>query len=87
MQVLESIGWPEWIAAHSYRKTGAGRGIRYRKVVNALEAVYADAGLIICGFALIQRLLEQGKLSTPFPKAQGFWSEDPYRNHVLRKSA
>ena len=27
----------------------AERGIRYKKIVQALEAVYASAGLLVCG--------------------------------------
>jgi LysR family glycine cleavage system transcriptional activator len=74
-----AIGWPEWVERHGYRKTGAGRGIRYGRVVNALEAVYSDAGLIICGLGLVQPLLEKGALSLPFPKSHGIWSEQSYR--------
>lgn len=50
----------------------------YGRVVNALEAVYSDAGLIVCGLSLVQPLLENGTLSLPFPKSQGIWSEQAY---------
>lgn len=81
-----SIGWPEWINRHGYRKTAPGRGIRYRQVIQALEAVYSNAGLLVCGLALVQQQINAGKLSLPFPIAQGEWSEYAYRV-TFRESA
>lgn len=74
-----AIGWPEWISEYGYRKTAPGRGIRYQKVMQALEAVYADAGLIVCGLALVKEQIEDGTLSRPFPIEQGEWSTNAYR--------
>jgi LysR family glycine cleavage system transcriptional activator len=89
-RISPAIGWPEWISRYGYRQTGVGRGIRYGHVVNALEAVYSDAGLVVCGLSLIQPLLEEGKLSLPFSKSQGIWSEQSYRarftEHALRRT-
>ncbi len=86
----EAVGWPEWVQRHGYRKTGAGRGIRYRRVVDALEAVYSDAGLIVCGLALVQGLIEAGRLSLPFPASQGIARRQAYRvdfkDSALRRS-
>lgn len=86
----EAVGWPEWVRRHGYRKTGAARGIRYRKVVDALEAVYSNAGLIVCGFALVQSLVEAGRLSLPFPVEQGIPLQRAYRvafaESALRRS-
>ena len=47
--------------------------------MQALEAVYSDAGLLICGLALAREQLEIGRLSLPFPIAQGAWTGHPYR--------
>jgi len=74
-----AIGWPEWISEYGYRKTAPGRGIRYQKVMQALEAVYADAGLIVCGLALVKDQIDDGTLSRPFPIEQGEWSRNAYR--------
>jgi LysR family glycine cleavage system transcriptional activator len=85
-----TIGWPEWIKMHGYRKTAPGRGIRYKQVIQALEAVYSNAGLIVCGIGLVQEQLDKGKLSLPFPIAEGKWSENAYhirfRESALRRS-
>lgn len=73
------LGWREWIEKYGHRKTAPGRGIRYQKLMHALEAVYADAGLLVCGIALITPQLNDGRLSLPFPVSQGEWSRNAYR--------
>ncbi|MGI9238948.1 MAG: LysR family transcriptional regulator [Woeseiaceae bacterium] len=84
------IGWKEWIAQFGHRHTAAGRGIRYKKIMHALEAVYADAGLLVCGIALVAPQLASGLLSRPFPICQGEWSKNAYRvrfgREALRRS-
>jgi len=74
-----AIGWQEWISQYGYRKTAPGRGIRYQKVMQALEAVYANAGFIVCGLALVKEQLDAGTLSRPFPIEQGALSKNAYR--------
>jgi LysR family glycine cleavage system transcriptional activator len=86
----EAIGWPEWIRRYGGRRTAPGRGIRYRKVVTALEAVYSSAGFMLCGLALAEAGLAAQKLSLAFPLAQGAWSGHAYcvsfRDGALRRS-
>ena len=74
-----AIGWEEWISEYGYRKTAPGLGIRYRRVMHALEAVYADSGFLICGLALIKPIVDDGRLTTPFPVEEGAWSSNAYR--------
>lgn len=74
-----AIGWREWIAKYGYRLTAPERGIRYQKIVQALEAVYANAGLLICGLALVQPQIDDGRLSIPFPIEKGERSSNAYR--------
>ena len=85
------IGWKEWIEKYGYRKTAFSRGIRYQKVMHALEAVYANAGLLVCGVGLVKPKIDAGKLSLPFPVAQGEWSKNAYHVRfqptVLRRNA
>lgn len=73
------IGWPDWIARYGYRETAPGLGIRYRRVTHALEAVYADSGLIVCGLALVKPQVEKGLLEIPFPVEKGEWSRNSYQ--------
>ena len=81
-----AIGWLEWIGEYGYRNTAPERGIRYKKVMHALEAVYADAGLMVCGLALVKKQLDEGVLSRPFPIEQGAWSKNAYRA-IFRESS
>jgi len=74
-----SIGWPEWVGRFGHRRTAPGLGIRYRSVMHALEAVYADSGFMICGLALIAPMLESGKLDIVFPIEEGAWTANAYR--------
>jgi LysR family glycine cleavage system transcriptional activator len=78
----EAIGWPEWIGRFGHRRTAPGRGVRYRKVVQALEAVYSNVGLMVCGLALAEADVVSGRLSLPFPLAQGAWTGQSYRLRV-----
>ncbi|MEO1201306.1 MAG: LysR family transcriptional regulator [Pseudomonadota bacterium] len=72
------IGWPEWIGRFGYRKTAPGLGIRYRRVVHALEAVFADSGFILCGLALIAPMLDADRLEILFPIVEGEWTSHAY---------
>lgn len=74
-----AIGWPEWIGAHGYRKTALQRGIRFQRIAPALDAVSASAGLMICGLALLSQLIDDRKISLPFPLATGAWTGHAYR--------
>lgn len=73
------IGWQEWTRKFGRRSTAPDRGIRYLKVEHALEAVYANAGLMICGVSLVKPQIDKGRLSMPFPTAEGEWSRNAYR--------
>lgn len=66
--------WPDWIAAQRLRRTAPNRGIRFQRITAALEAVLADAGLAICGLALIADLIDDGQVSLPFPISSGAWT-------------
>ncbi len=84
-----AFGWPEWVARYGYRDTGAGIGIRYQRVTHALEAVYANSGLIVCGLALIKPVVDEGQLEIPFPIEKGQWCKSAYqvsfRHGALRR--
>ncbi|MBT8080743.1 MAG: LysR family transcriptional regulator [Gammaproteobacteria bacterium] len=73
------IGWIEWIRKFGHRKTAPGIGIRYQKVMQALEAVYANAGFLLCGIALIKFQIDEGKLSLAFSITEGLRSKNAYR--------
>jgi LysR family glycine cleavage system transcriptional activator len=81
--------WSDWIKLHRQRRTAPGRGIRFQRITPALEAVLANAGLTICGLALITDLVTTEKVSLPFPVSNGHWSDHVFqarfRNDALAR--
>ncbi len=70
--------WAEWIRVQKLQRTEPNRGIRYQRIGTAVEAVRADAGLALCGMALLAPLIEDGRLSLPFPVSTGRWTEHAF---------
>ena len=70
----DAIGWPEWIKRFGHRTSDPGRGIRYQRVVHALEAVRSNAGLLLCGCGLLQKLIHDDAFCLPFDAAKGAWT-------------
>jgi len=75
----KAIGWPEWIGAHGHRKTALLRGIRFRRIAPALDAVLSGAGFMICGVALISQLVDAKTIAFPFSLSTGAWTGHAYR--------
>lgn len=73
------LGWPRWVEAHRFRRTAPDRGIRHQRLVPALEAVAADAGVALCGLALIADMLDDGRIQLPFPVAMGMRTGHAYQ--------
>lgn len=71
-------GWAEWIRENRFRRTAPERGIRFQRVSAALEAVLADAGLALCGLALVLDALLEQRIATPFGVSGGRWTTFAY---------
>jgi LysR family glycine cleavage system transcriptional activator len=71
--------WSTWTKTHRFKRTEPNRGIRFQRINAALEAVRADAGLTICGLALLVPYIEDGSLSLPFPASTGQWTEHSFQ--------
>jgi LysR family transcriptional regulator, glycine cleavage system transcriptional activator len=71
--------WPAWIKSHRLKRTEPNRGIRFQRIRAALEAVLANAGLTICGLALLAPRIEDGSVSLPFPTSTGRWTAHAFR--------
>ncbi len=86
----EALGWPAWIRQFGHRKTAPESGIRYAHVVQALSPLYSHAGFLLCGLALVNGLLLDKKIATPFPLAEGartgFSYNISYRAEAIRRN-
>jgi LysR family glycine cleavage system transcriptional activator len=65
------LSWPDWIAANGLERTAPERGMRFQRIVPALDAVLVNAGLTLCGLALVREHFERGEIALPFPPATG----------------
>lgn len=74
-----AIGWRQWIAVVGLQRSAPERGIRFRRMAHALDAVLSNAGLMICGLALISTLVDEHQLALPYPAATGAWTGYAYQ--------
>lgn len=77
-------GWTEWVRAQGLARSAPNRGIRFQRITPVLEAVCADAGLALCGLALVTDRLADGRLSLPFPMESGTWTRHVFRARYRR---
>ncbi len=71
--------WAQWIKLQKLRRTEPNRGIRYRRIVTAMEAVLANAGFALCGIALLSQMLDSARVSLPFPVSTGAWTSHAFQ--------
>jgi LysR family glycine cleavage system transcriptional activator len=71
--------WAAWIKTQRLKRTEPNRGIRFQRIKPALEAVRANAGLTICGLALLGRYIDDGTISLPFSASTGQWTEHAFQ--------
>jgi LysR family glycine cleavage system transcriptional activator len=67
-------GWPQWIKAQGLTRTQPERGVRFQRIAPALDAVRSNAGLLVCGLALILDLVDGGQIALPYPSSPGIWT-------------
>jgi len=68
------LSWPQWVAANDVTRSAPERGMRFRRITAALDAVTANAGVTLCGLALIAERLEAGEVGLPYADLPGRWS-------------
>jgi LysR family transcriptional regulator, glycine cleavage system transcriptional activator len=71
--------WATWIKTQRLKRTDPNRGIRFQRIKPALDAVRANAGLTICGLALIGCHVDDGTISLPFPISTGQWTDHAFQ--------
>ena len=63
--------WPRWCADNGIARTAPERGIRFQRIVDLVDAVDADAGMGLCGLALLSGAIDEGRIMLPFPEVAG----------------
>ncbi|WP_372707567.1 LysR family transcriptional regulator [Brevundimonas sp.] len=71
--------WADWVCVQGFRRTSPERGLRFQRIAPVLEAVRANAGLTLCGLALIGEGLDDGTLSLPFSLSTGCWTDHAFQ--------
>lgn len=71
--------WPDWLRANRLARLAPERGIRFQRIAPAVDAVLANAGLALCGIALLKEPIEAGRLSTPFGIKAGRWTAHAFQ--------
>jgi LysR family transcriptional regulator, glycine cleavage system transcriptional activator len=71
--------WATWIQTQQLKRTDPNRGIRFQRIGLALEAVRANAGVTLCGLALLGPYIDDGTLSLPFPVSTGQWTSHAFQ--------
>ena len=74
-----AIGWTEWIALAQLQRSAPGRGIRFRRMSHGLNAVLSNAGLMVCGLALLSSLIDDQTLALPYSATMGAWTGYAYQ--------
>jgi LysR family glycine cleavage system transcriptional activator len=66
-----NLSWPQWFVRNGLERTAPERGMRYRRITSALDAVAANAGVALCGAAMIWEQLGSGAVGLPYPDLPG----------------
>lgn len=65
------ISWARWFADHGIDRTAPERGMRFQRIAGALDSIRANAGVALCGAALLGDAFEEGALGLPYPVTMG----------------
>lgn len=79
--------WAVWSRTNDFRRTAPERGIRFQRITHAIEAVLVNAGLTLCGLALIAPMIEDKRLTLPFPLTTGIRTEHAFQAHFRADAA
>ena len=69
------FSWPAWFARNGFQRTAPERGIRFQHIRALLDAVDANAGISLCGLALISDRIDAGSVVLPYSIGTGGWTQ------------
>jgi LysR family glycine cleavage system transcriptional activator len=73
--------WASWLAANGIARSAPERGIRFQRIVPAMQAILADAGICLCGIALLEEQFEAGAIALPYPVEKGLLTKHSFAAH------
>ena len=74
--------WPRWVEINKMRRTAPERGIRYQRIGPAIEAITADAGVALCGLALIAEMIDEGRIILTSPISSGVRTTHAFQSRL-----
>ena len=76
-----ATSWAAWFAANAITRTAPERGMRFRRIAGLLDAILADAGIALCGIALLSEAINAGHVAFPFPVETGVRTQAGFNAH------
>ena len=73
--------WAKWLADNGIARTAPERGIRFQRIVPALDAILADSGICLCGIVLLDDQIETGAIALPYPIKIGLLTRHVFAAH------
>ena len=61
--------WPRWLESNGIARAAPDQGMRYRRLTGLLDSIAADAGIALCGLALISDTVDEGRIVPTYPAA------------------
>lgn len=83
--------WPRWLDSNGIARAAPDQGMRYRRLTGLLDSIAADAGVALCGLALISEAVDEGRIVPAYPAATaretGHAFTARYRRHAASNRA
>ena len=76
-----SRSWANWLADNGITRSAPERGIRFQRIVPALDAILADSGICLCGIVLLEDQIEAGAIALPYPIKTGLRAGHAFAAH------
>ena len=70
--------WPRWFAAQGEPRTAPDRGPRFQRIAAVTSALAADAGIALCGVALLSDAIGAGRIGAALPGTPAWLSGHAY---------
>ena len=82
----ENLGWPDWVAQHGHRHSGADRGMTVRNWTDGIAAAVAGAAIFLAPALFVHDLLDQRALWPLTLPNPGIAMENTFCINILPRS-